>query len=104
MLETLKTEQRSALLAANVSRSLIDEGALDQSLLLMLDAARVFDDSSAPDEIRIALSRTLQMKERIETRTLFPNMQVFETDDALLLFNQQQKIYGSLAIPLIHNV
>lgn len=81
----LEAEQRSSVLAASVARSLTDEGALDPSLLLMLDAARVFDDASAPDEIRIALTRALEKKAMIETRRLFPNMQVFETKDALLL-------------------
>jgi hypothetical protein len=86
--QTLKAEQRSASLAANVSQSLTEEGALDQALLLMLDAAHVFDgDTSVPDGIRVALTKALQKRERIDTRTLFPNMQVFETDDALLLFN-----------------
>jgi hypothetical protein len=83
--QKMKVEQRSALLAANVARSLTEEGSLDPALLLMLESARVFDDKTAPDEIRIAFTRALEKKERIETRTLFPNMRVFETDAALLL-------------------
>jgi TIR domain len=85
--QTLKAEQRSALLAASVSQSFTDEGSLDQALLLMLDAAHVFDDGSVPDEIRIAFTKALLKRERIETKTLFPNMRVFETDNALLLFD-----------------
>jgi hypothetical protein len=85
--QALKAEQRSAVLATSVSQSFTDEGSLDQAMLLMLDAANVFDDKTAPDEIRIALTKALQKRERIETRTLFPNMQVFETDEALLLFD-----------------
>jgi hypothetical protein len=78
-------EERSALLAAHVSRSLTDEGSLDAALLLLLDSAHLFDDQSIPDEIRIAFTKALEKKARIETRNLFPNMQVFETDAALLL-------------------
>jgi hypothetical protein len=90
-LETLKAEQRSAMLAANVAQSFTEEGEPDQSLLLMLDAARVFDDASVPDVIRIDFTKALQKKERLETRTLFPNMQVLEADDALLLIDPATK-------------
>ncbi|MFO1101420.1 MAG: toll/interleukin-1 receptor domain-containing protein [Methylocystis sp.] len=83
--QAVKTEQRSAVLAANLAQSLTQDGALDQSLLLMLDAARVFDDASVPDEIRIALTRAIEKRAKIETRRMFPNMKVFETKDALLL-------------------
>jgi hypothetical protein len=83
--ETLRAEQRSAVLAANVARSFTEEGAPDQSLLLMLDAARVFDDTSVPDEVRIAFTKALQEKQQIDTKILFPQMEVFETDDALVL-------------------
>ena len=85
--QALRAEQRSAVLAARVSQSFTAEGALDQALLLMLDAARVFDDASVPDEIRIAFTKALQKRERVETRTLFPDIQAFETDDALLLLD-----------------
>jgi cell division protein FtsB len=85
--ETLKAEQRSGLLAADASRTLTEEGLLDQAILLASDAARSFNDTTAPDQIRIALSRALKKKERIESRTLFPDMKVFETDDALLLYD-----------------
>ena len=89
--QTLKAEQRSAVLAANVSRSLTTEGSIDQALLLMLDAARVFDDDTVPDEIRIAFTKALLNRQSIATRTLFPHMRVFETDDALLLFDPATK-------------
>ena len=82
-----RATQRSAVLASNVARSYTAEGALDQALLLLLDGATAFDDSSAPDEMRIALTNALEKSQRIETRTLFPNMQVFETPDALVLIN-----------------
>ena len=85
--QALKTEQRSAVLAANVARSLTAEGELDAALLLLLNGARWFDDASVPDELRIALTRALEKKSRIEVNMLFPNMQVFETDAALLLVN-----------------
>ncbi|MFZ3325773.1 MAG: hypothetical protein WA231_07705 [Methylocella sp.] len=62
-----------------------DEGSLDAALLLLLDSAHLFDDQSVPDEIRIAFTKALEKKARIETRNLFPNMQVFETDEALVL-------------------
>jgi hypothetical protein len=87
--QTHLTEQRSAMLTADVARSLTTEGSLDQALLLMLDSGRLFDDKSVPDEIRIAFTKTLEKKSRIETKTLFPNMQVFETDAALLLVNRE---------------
>ena len=87
--QALKAEQRAALLSANVARSLTEEGALDQALLLMLDSLRVFDETSLPDALRIALAKTLEKKSQIETRFLFPNMQVFGTGDALLLVNPQ---------------
>jgi hypothetical protein len=80
-------EERSALLAAHASLSLTEEGSLDAALLLLLDSANLFDDQSVPDEIRIAFTKALEKKARLETRTLFPNMQVFETDAALLLVN-----------------
>jgi len=85
--QALKAEQRSAVLAASVSQSFTDEGSLDPAMLLMLDAGNVFDDKSVPDEIRIALTKALQKRERIETGTLFPHMQAFEANDALLLFD-----------------
>ena len=75
------------MLAANVARSLTAEGELDAALLLLLNGARWFDDASVPDELRIALTRALEKKSRIEVNILFPNMQVFETDAALLLVN-----------------
>jgi hypothetical protein len=83
--QALKAEQRSAVLAVSVAQAYTAEGALDQALLLMLDAARVFDDASVPDHIRIALTKALQKRERVETKSLFPNIQAFETDEALLL-------------------
>jgi hypothetical protein len=85
--QTLKAEQRSALLATSVSQSLTAEGSLDQALLLLLDAARVFDDTSVPDQMRIALTKALQKRERVEIKNLFPNIQVFETSDALVLID-----------------
>ena len=85
--QAVKTEQRSAVLAVNAARSLTDDGALDSALLLMLNGARWFNDASVPDEVRIAFSKALELKLRIEVNTLFPNMQVFETDAALLLVN-----------------
>lgn len=85
--QAVKTEQRSAVLATNVARSLTAEGELDSALLLMLNAGRWFDDASAPDEMRIALTKALEKRARIEVNTLFPNMQVFEIDAALLLVN-----------------
>jgi hypothetical protein len=85
-------EERSALLAAHAARSLTDEGSLDEALLLLLDSAHLFDDQSAPDEIRIAFTKSLEKKARIETRTLFPNMRVFETDAALLFSQRQESI------------
>ncbi len=84
-------EQRSALLATSSAQSLTENGSIDQSLLLMLDAARVFDDASAPDAIRIALTRALQARERSEVAPIFSDAAVFETDDALLLFDPATK-------------
>jgi hypothetical protein len=89
--QTLKAEQRSAVLAASVSESFTEEGSLDQALLLMLDASHAFDDNSVPDEIRIALTKALEKTEKIGTRQLFPNMQIFEVDGALLLFDPATK-------------
>ena len=80
----LKAQQRAAVLAASASRSFTEEGALDQALLLMLDTAHLFDDVSVPDEIRITFSDALKKEEITLTKTLFPKMQVFETEDALL--------------------
>jgi hypothetical protein len=87
--QELKAEQRSARLAANAANSLATDGALDQSLLLMLNAAQWFDDNSVPDDIRIAFTKALQKKSRIEINKLFPELQVFETDAALFLVNRQ---------------
>jgi hypothetical protein len=89
--QTLKAERRSAVLAANVSQSFSAEGALDQALLLMLDASHVFDDKSAPDEVRIAFTKALEERQNIEARGFFPNMSIFATDDALLLFDPASK-------------
>ena len=87
--QALNAEQRAALLSANTANSLTSEGALNQALLLMLDSSHVFDDNSVPDTLRIALSKALEKKQQTETRFLFPNMQVFDTGDALLLVNPQ---------------
>jgi len=87
--QTLRSEQRSALLASNVAQSLTAEGQLDSALLLLLNAGRSFDDATVPDTIRIALTKALEKKARIETKTLFPKMQVFETDEALYLVNME---------------
>ena len=76
--QTVKTEQRSAVLAVNVARSLTADGELDAALLLMLNGARWFNDASVPDEVPIGLTKALEMKSRIEVKTLFPNMQVFK--------------------------
>lgn len=77
----------SAMLAAAVAQSKAAEGSLDPALLLMLDGAQAFDDKSVPDEIRIAFTKALEKKSRIESTTLFPNMQIFETDAALIVAN-----------------
>lgn len=89
--QTLLAEQRSAVFAASTSQKLIDEGSLDYALLLMLDAAHAFNDQSVPDEVRIAFTEALLSRERMVRRKLFPNMQVFETDDALLLFDPARR-------------
>ncbi len=89
--QTLTAEQRSAVLAASVSQSFTQEGALDQAMLLMLDAARVFDDATVPDEIRIAFTKALKKRERIETKSAFANMQVFDTDAAVVLVDPATK-------------
>lgn len=94
--QTESAKQRSAVLAAGVAQNFVAEGALDEALLLLLDAAQAFDDTSSPDKIRIALTKTLQKRERVETRTLFPNMQVFDTDDALLLVDPSTRDIWSL--------
>ncbi len=78
-------DERSALLAAHAASSLTMEGSLDAALLLLLDCAHLFDEHSVPDEIRIAFTRVLEKKARLETKVLFPNMVVFETDAALFL-------------------
>jgi hypothetical protein len=78
-------EQRSAMLAAEVSQTFTNDGKLDPALLLMIEAARWFDDSSAPDEIRIALTQALERKARIQSNVLFRDMKVFETPGALIL-------------------
>jgi hypothetical protein len=80
-------EKRSAMLAGNVARGLTKEGDLDGALLLLLQGSRWFDNDSAPDEYRIALTRILEKKSRIEVARLFENMQVFETDAALIIVN-----------------
>jgi TPR repeat protein len=89
--QTRIAEQRSAILATSAAQSFTEEGALDQALLLLLNGARAFNDTTVPNEIRIGFTKALQKRERIETRTLFPNMQIFETDDSLLLFNPLTK-------------
>jgi TIR domain len=85
--ETEKAEQRSVLLAANAAQSLTEEGDLDAALLLMIDGSRWFNNVSSPDELRIALTKTLEEKWQINVNMLFPHMQVFEINSALLLFN-----------------
>jgi conflict system STAND superfamily ATPase/TIR domain-containing protein len=84
-------ERRSAILAAKVSQSFSAEGAVDRALLLMLDAAHVFDDKSAPDEILIAFTKALEKSQNIEAKTLAPNVSTFPTGDALLLFDPISK-------------
>jgi hypothetical protein len=85
--EAKKAEQRSAMLAANIARGLTDEGSLDAALLLLLQGSRWFDDKSAPDEYRIGFTKVLEKKSLVEVAVLFPNMQLYETDAALILVN-----------------
>jgi hypothetical protein len=73
--QTVNAKQKSALLAAAISKSLTDEGALDEALLLLLDASTTYDNHTAPDQIRIALTRALEKKDAVETKILFPNLQ-----------------------------
>jgi hypothetical protein len=87
----VKAEQRSALLAASIAQSFTGNGSIDQALLLMLDAARVFDDASAPDAIRIALTKALEARQRNEIKPIFADAAVFETDNALILFDPATK-------------
>lgn len=66
--QTLKAEQRSAVLASNYAKSLTENGFLDEALLVMLNAARWFDDKSVPDEISIALWGALEKKSEVSQR------------------------------------
>jgi hypothetical protein len=84
-------EVRSARLAARASQSLTDEGSLDAALRLLLESADLFTDQSAPDELRIAFTKALEKKARVQENTLLNNSQIFEVEDALLIFNQQTK-------------
>jgi hypothetical protein len=80
-------EERAALLSTQVSRKFLSDGEIDKALLLTLQAAKSFDDSSAPDAIRLAMMAALDHA-GTKRKKLFSNMRVFEVDDALLLFDQ----------------
>lgn len=87
--QTEKAEQRSVMLATSAVQSLIAEGDLDAALLLLIDGSRWFNNTTSADEsrLRLALTDTLLETSKVKRNKLFPNMQVFETDSALLLVN-----------------
>jgi hypothetical protein len=87
--EAERAEQWAARLSVNTANSLSAEGRLDQSILLLLDSLRVFDDTSIPEDILVALTRNIEKKTRVQTHVLFPNLEVFDTGDALLFVNNE---------------
>ena len=83
--ETRKTAQRSAVLAAGTATGLANEGSTDAALLLLLDGARWFDDSNAPDEVRIAFTNAIQKTARTTVSLIAPNLRAFPLRSALVL-------------------
>jgi hypothetical protein len=82
---------RSARLAARASQSQTDEGDPDAALLSLLEFADLFTDESVPDEIRIAYTKALEKKARVQERAFVRGAQIFEVEDALLVIDQHTR-------------
>jgi hypothetical protein len=78
-------EQQSAVLAANFAKKLIDEGSIDQALLLLLNGAVWFRDIPKPDEILIPFYNALERKSISDTQTLPESVTTFPEDGGIYL-------------------
>lgn len=77
-------EHRSSLLSANVASRLSEQGEIDQALLLLLDGAKYYDETSAPDEIRISLYKAIDRKAKIS---------VYDTPEGTIDYQSMGEIF-----------
>lgn len=64
--------ERAARLSVPVARSLREEGFVPQSLLVLLEASRQFDDSTAPANLKIEMEQSLTRANMERGRELLP--------------------------------
>lgn len=84
-------EQRSALLATNLARAKAEEGRVDESLLLLLDSAKQFNETNVPDEATIAFYRTLERAAKQSVFDIPPNAGIFQLEDAFYIVAPQTR-------------
>ena len=90
-IKTAEAEEGAARLAVNVAGSLVDAGQTDEPALLLLDAARSFNEENAGDKTRIAFHR---VNEAIASRQMFDlpaGATAFEGPDALYFVDAAKK-------------
>ncbi|MGE3304536.1 MAG: toll/interleukin-1 receptor domain-containing protein [Rhizobiaceae bacterium] len=81
--KTVEATDGAARLAVNVAASLLDQGQSDAPAVLLLEAAKAFDDTSASDEMLIALHRVNQEFAGNRRHALPAGATAFDGPDAL---------------------
>jgi Novel STAND NTPase 1/TIR domain len=79
--------QRAALLSVNLADKLLTQGNVDQSLLLLLESAKAFDDKTAPDKIRIAFQSATDRAQTQKSYYLPASSGIFSANDSLYVFD-----------------
>ncbi len=88
---TVEATRGAARLAVNVAGSLLDQGQVDEPAVLLLEAAKAFDDTTANDEMLIAFHRVNQAYAQTRSYGLPAGAKAVEGPDALYFIDEANR-------------
>jgi hypothetical protein len=81
--------QKAALLSANLADNLLSQGKVDESLVLLIESAKAFDDKTAPDKFLIALQHAISEARDQQSTYFSAKARIFSSEKHLYLFDHE---------------
>lgn len=84
-------EQRAALLATDTALNRAGNGAVDESLLLLLDASEKFAPEQVPDKLKLALRDVRQQADQQRSFSYSASARAFHLNGRIVVFDPERE-------------